>query len=163
MDIEHREKSIKEAKLKAANFCAYQERTQQQVRDKLYDLGMFPNEVEEIIADLILENFINEERFAYTYTQGKFNIKHWGKLKIKYNLQQLGLSDYCIKRSLACIEDDIYEKTLESLMLKKFDATSGKNSYNVNHKVAGFLIRKGYEPDLVWRKIRSETNFIDTN
>ncbi len=161
MEIENRENIIKEAKLKAANFCAYQERTQQQVRDKLYDLGMFPNEVEEIIADLILENFINEERFASTYAQGKFNIKHWGKLKIKYNLELLGLSDYCIKRSLEGIQDDIYEQTLEALMLKKFDTTSGKNSYNLNHKVAGFLIRKGYEPDLVWRKIRADRKFID--
>ena len=48
------------------HYCAYQERAQQEVRDKLYELGMTMDEVEEIMSDLIAENFLNEERFADT-------------------------------------------------------------------------------------------------
>lgn len=71
-----------EAKLKAARFCAYQERSQQEVRDKLYEYGLHYNDVEELLSELIVEGFINEERFARAYVRGKFKMKKWGRHKI---------------------------------------------------------------------------------
>lgn len=156
MEENHRENLRKVAKMKAAHYCAYQERTQQQVRDKLYSLGLYQDEVEEILTDLIVDNFINEERFALSFAQGKFRIKRWGKIKIKYHLEQLGLSDYCIARSLESIDAVEYKEALAELLAKKFKTASGKDSFSLNHKVAGFLIRKGYEPELVWQKIKSD-------
>ncbi len=72
----------KTAKLKAADFCAYQERSQQEVRDKLYTYGLHEEEVEEVITELIIDGFISEERFAKAYAGGKFRIKGWGRRKI---------------------------------------------------------------------------------
>ena len=69
------------------HYCAYQERAQQEVRDKLYELGMTMDEVEEIMSDLIAENFLNEERFAVQFAGGHFRIKGWGKVKIQHALQ----------------------------------------------------------------------------
>ncbi len=72
------------------HYCAYQERAQQEVRDKLYELGMTMDEVEEIMSDLIAENFLNEERFALQFAGGHFRIKGWGKVKIQHqNLFQM--------------------------------------------------------------------------
>ena len=79
---------------KAEHFCAYQERAQQEVRDKLYEWGLWPDAVENIIVKLIGDNFLNEERFAKAYTQGKFKQKGWGKLKIKQGLK--------LKKSARC-------------------------------------------------------------
>jgi regulatory protein len=70
------------------HYCAYQERAQQEVRDKLYELGMTMGEVEEIMSDLIAENFLNEERFATQFAGGHFRIKGWGRVKIQHALQQ---------------------------------------------------------------------------
>ena len=70
----------KTAQLKLANFCAYQERSQQEVREKLVKMGILSDDLEDIIAFLISENFLNEERFAIAFAGGKFRIKHWGKL-----------------------------------------------------------------------------------
>ena len=67
--------SAKDAKVKAGDYCAYQERSQQEVRDKLYQYGLHQNEVEQIISELITEGFINEERFAIQYAGGHFRIK----------------------------------------------------------------------------------------
>ena len=85
------------------HFCAYQERAQQEVRDKLYELGMTKSEVEEIISDLITDNFLNEERFANLFTGGHFRIKQWGKSKIQYALQQKRVSQVNIKKALKTI------------------------------------------------------------
>src|SRR6478609_905032 len=75
-----------EAFQKASSFCAYQERTQQEVRDKLWELQVNRDWIEEIISQLIVENFINEERFAKAFAGGKFRIKKWGKVKIVMEL-----------------------------------------------------------------------------
>ena len=61
------------------HFCAYQERAQQEVRDKLYELGMTKSEVEEIISDLITDNFLNEERFATHFAGGTLSNKTMGE------------------------------------------------------------------------------------
>ena len=56
---------------KAESFCAYQERSQQEVRDKLYDWGLWSDAIEQIISQLIEGNFLNEERFAKAMEQLK--------------------------------------------------------------------------------------------
>src|SRR5690606_17889250 len=90
----------KQAIEKMEHYCAYQERSQQEVRDKLYSLGLRSADIEEIIADLIQNNFLNEERFAAAYAQGKFRMKSWGKLKIKQGLKLKRVSDKLIVKAL---------------------------------------------------------------
>ena len=82
------------ALVKMQGWCSYQERSQQEARDKLYELGMWTDAVENIISQLIQDNFLNEERFAMTFAHGKFAIKKWGRIKIKQELKQKRVSDY---------------------------------------------------------------------
>src|SRR5476651_1731742 len=102
----------KAARAKAEHYCAYQERSQQEVRDKLYEWGLYPNAVENVIVQLIDGNFLNEERFANAYTRGKFNQKGWGKIKIKQGLKFKKVSDVLIKKALNSINGDDYLQTL---------------------------------------------------
>ena len=117
----HHKKSftVKEAKIKAASFCAYRERTQQEVRDKLYSYGLHSDEVEEVIALLITENFISEERFSKAYAGGKFRINHWGRNKIKAGLQLKGISARCQEYALLEIDEEEYRHTMEVRAEKK--------------------------------------------
>ena len=94
--------------LKARGYCAYQERSQQEVRSKLYEWGLWKEVVEEVIVKLINDNFLNEERFALAYAGGKFRIKKWGKIKIQQGLKLKGVSEYCIKKAFASIDYDDY-------------------------------------------------------
>src|SRR5688500_741234 len=102
----------KQALIKARNYCAYQERCQQEVRDKLYEWGLWPEAVENIIVELITDNFLNEERFATTFAGGKFRIKKWGRVKIKLELKKRKISEYCIKQAMKEIDEKDYLKTL---------------------------------------------------
>ncbi len=142
--------SVNPLYLKAANFCAYQERSQNEVRDKLYKLGATPDEVEELICQLILENYLNEERFAKVFAGGKFRIKHWGKVKIEQELKLKGISPRNINTGLLEIEDQEYIKTLRHILEKKQKSLKEKNPYQRKHKISLHAIRKGYEPSLVW-------------
>ncbi|WP_318840686.1 regulatory protein RecX [Reichenbachiella ulvae] len=146
--------SKKEAKLRAANYCAYQERSQKEVRNKLYEYGLYSDEVEDVLTDLIMENFINEERFALSYAGGKFRIKRWGRNKIKQGLKQHDVSEYCIKKGLKEIDADDYIATLCDLIERKAESLSESNVFKKQEKVSRHLIYKGYEPDLVWTHVK---------
>lgn len=143
----------KEAKLKIARFCAYQERTQQEVRDKLYSYRLHREDVESLIADLISENFINEVRFAKAYARGKFRIKKWGRLKIQQGLEHQNLSSVCIKKAMAEIDEQDYKITLKDLLTKRWASQKEADLFVKKHKVAKYLIGRGYEPELVWEQV----------
>ena len=130
------------------HYCAYQERAQQEVRDKLYELGMTMDEVEEIMSDLIAENFLNEERFAVQFAGGHFRIKGWGRVKIQHALQQKRVSSYNIKIGLKAIDEDAYLKTLQQLASKKWNSLKDERGLSRMAKTYGFLHQRGFEPIL---------------
>lgn len=131
-------------------YCAYQERCHREVREKLFGYGLRSSEVEEIISRLIMDNFLNEERFAKAFAGGKFRMKKWGRTKIAHELESLGLTQNCINRGLKEIDPSDYKKTLLLLLKKKQAEVKGENVFARRNKIARFAIGKGYEPDLVW-------------
>ncbi len=147
-----RTEKMKSAKIKAGNYCAYQERTQQEVRDKLYNLGLHRDEVEEVLTELILEDFVNEERFAKSFASGRFHLKKWGKVKIEYELKRKRISPYCIKKALMEISEDDYDSAIQQLIDKRKSNYSG-NQFEIKNKISKYLINKGFEADLVWKKL----------
>jgi len=135
---------------KIKQYCAYQERSHSEVRDKLYSFGITKIDIDEIISKLIDDNYLNEERFAINFAGGKFRIKHWGKVKIKYQLKQKQVSDFCIKKALAAIDNTAYKKTLYRLADAKIATLqSEKNSFTRKKKLQDHLLQKGFEMDLV--------------
>jgi len=151
MEYEKPAKIIDEqtARKKAEYFCAYQERSQQEVRDKLYELGMHSNVVENIISNLINDNFINEERFAKAYARGKFNQKGWGRIKIKQGLKFKKVPDVLMKKALAEINYDDYLIKLKNIIDKKAAVLVEKNTYKRNYKLQQYALSRGYEADII--------------
>jgi regulatory protein len=158
MEVRKKTFSFSQALDKARKYCAFQERSQQEVRDKLYDLGLHQREVEQGIAQLIAEGFINEQRFAITFAGGKFRIKQWGKVKIRLALKAKKISDYCIRQALEEIPDKDYLKALEQIILKKSKAVTEKHPLKKKSLVANYAISRGFEPDLVWEAVNKSDN-----
>jgi len=135
---------------KIKQYCAYQERCHSEVKDKLHSHGLHKNDVEEIISKLIEDNYLNEERFAIHFAGGKFRIKQWGRVKIKYELKQKQVSEYCIKKALNEIDEEDYFITLQKLADTKLQSLkSEKNIFIKRKKLQDHLRLKGFEGDLV--------------
>jgi regulatory protein len=139
----------KEALIKAAAYCAYQERTQQEVRSKLFSYGLEPDEVDELIIQLSAEKLIDEERFAKSYVRGKYSLKRWGWRKIVQGLKAHQISDYCIKQGMKEIDPELYEQNLLYLLEKKNRTEKEKHPLLRRQKLAYYLMSKGYENDIV--------------
>ncbi len=135
---------------KIRQYCAYQERSHIEVKDKLYGYGLNRKEVDELLSTLIEENYLNEERFAIQYAGGKFRMKQWGRVKIRYALRQKRVSEYCIKKALASIPETEYQRTLQKLFEEKLRSLrSEKNMFIRKRKIQDHLMQKGYEAALV--------------
>ncbi|HPH86769.1 MAG TPA: RecX family transcriptional regulator [Ferruginibacter sp.] len=140
---------------KIKHYCSYQERSHQEVKDKLYSFGLYPGEVEELLSQLISENYLNEERYAIAFAGGKFRAKHWGRIKIRYALKLQRVSDYCIKKALAIIDERDYEQLLDKLAQEKLRTLrSEKNIFIKKKKIQSFLQQRGFENELIseWLK-----------
>lgn len=153
---EPKKHTVEEAREKIFRFCAYQERAHQEVRDKLFSLGLRSGEVDELLTELIVQGFLNEERFAKAFAGGRFRLKNWGRVKIAHELQARGLTQRCIESGLKEIDDDSYEKSIEKLIDKKLELVEEENPFVLRQKIAQYLIGKGYEAELVWRIIKEK-------
>ena len=143
-----------EIRKKIYHYCAYQERSHQEVKDKLNDLELSTPEIEEMISHLITEGYLNEERFAKAFAGGKFRLKNWGRIKIVNALEAKGLTKNCIRIGLREIDEADYRRTIELLILKKLDQTDEENIYVKREKLATHVIQKGFEPELVWELVK---------
>jgi regulatory protein len=145
-----------QALAKIQDWCAYQERCQQEVRDKLYGYGLHSADVENIISKLVSDNYVNEERFAKTYAGGKFRIKKWGRYKIKVALKNKRISDYCIRKAFEEISDVDYLKTLQKLLEAKARLVKEKNPIRKKFKLMSYAASKGYEKELIMEILNSD-------
>jgi regulatory protein len=134
---------------KIKQYCAYQERCHQEVKDKLYGYGLYKNDVELLISQLIEENYLNEERFARHFASGKFRIKQWGRRKIIYGLKEKNVNPYCIKLGMKEIDEMEYEKVLFVLAEKKWASLKGEQHIVREVKTRNFLAQRGFENELV--------------
>ncbi len=142
--------SKEQALPKIKQYCTYQERCHAEVKEKLYAFGLYKKDVEQLMSQLIEENYLNEERFAIQYAGGKFRMNQWGRIKIKYALKQKQVSDYCIKKALKEINESDYKKTLQKLAEQKLKTLkSEKNIFIKKRKLQDYLLQKGYESELV--------------
>jgi regulatory protein len=143
---------------KGKHYCTYQERSHYEVQQKLYDLGIRRQDQDEIIATLIEEDYLNEERFAKMFAGGKFRMKDWGRKKIYYALKEKKVSEYSIKQAMKEIDEEEYLKNLKELTAEKYESLKDEQYLVRKKKTIDYMIQKGYEFDLVTKTINDLSN-----
>jgi regulatory protein len=136
------------------NYCALQDRCQWDVRQKLSEWGLLENTKNIIMIELIKDSFIDEERYARSFCRGKFRIKKWGRRKIEFELKKKNISSVCIKKGMEEIDEKEYLKALENQAEKKNGLIKEKNYFKRQTKLGNYLIKRGFEANLVWEKLK---------
>ena len=111
-------------------------------------------------AILIVEDLLNESRFATGYARGKFRIKQWGRQKIIQGLKQRQISEYCIRQAMEEIPREDYEKTAHKLAKAKWTSVKGIgiNRFVKMAKTRNYMLQKGYEAALISKIINQISN-----
>ena len=150
--------SKEQALQKLKHYCGYQERSHSEVKEKLYSLGVWKKDHDEIMAALIEENYLNEERFALAFAGGKFRMKQWGRVKIKYELKQRQVSEYSIKKALKQIDEEEYMASLKKLAENRYASLKSDQYLVRKKKTIDYLMQKGYEPGLIQIVLNEQNN-----
>ena len=150
----HRTYSLMEAQSKLENYCAYQERCHKEIVEKLRGMNMIPQAIDLIIVHLIDNKYLNEERFACSFTRGKHRIKHWGKIRIVNELKFRKISQYNITTALKEITAEEYNNTFHTLADRQWGNIRETNAIKKRKKFCDFLLRKGFESNLIYEKVK---------
>ncbi len=145
--------TVDEIKRKLEHYCAYQDRCHKEVAKKMSEFHLIPEARELILMSLLKDNFLNEERFSKSFARGKFRIKKWGKQRIVRALKFREISVYNIKTALQEIDDEEYLKTIQDITVRRNAVITETNTYKRKKKLMDFLIRKGYEMDLIYKTV----------
>ncbi len=137
------------AKEKILKYCAYQERSQKEVKNKLYEMGLYTDQVNELMLYLIQENYLNEERFAMHFAASKMRQKKWGRRKIEVALKEKGVTEKLIKQSIAALNKIQYSSNLEALIEKKDRTLKYSSEYERKQKLIRYFLGRGY----LWTEI----------
>jgi regulatory protein len=141
---------------KLESYCAYRERCETEVKQKLFTLKVEEEEVGFYLQYLIENNLLNENRFIDAYARGKFNIKSWGRRKITIALQQKKIDVNKIKQSIEHIDEDMYIQRLNIVLEKKNQQLIKEtDEFKKKQKLIYFAMQKGYEPDLIYKAIKT--------
>ena len=145
--------TVNEIKLKLAQYCVYQDRCHKEVEQKIREYNLIPEAKELILLYLMQHDFLNEERFAKSFARGKFRIKKWGKQRIIRELKFKEISTYNIQTALKEIEEDEYLSIIYKITKSRNKIIKESDFYKRKKKLIDFLLRKGYETDLVYKTV----------
>ena len=148
--------TVKEATERIQSFCAIQDRCQWEVEKKMKEWEISDEIIENILTDLILDKFVDEQRFSESFCRGKFRIKRWGKVKIKNELKIKKISKNCIDKGLLQIENEEYMEVLKYLYIKKRNSLKDTNQFIRKGKIAKHLQQKGFESNMIWELINKD-------
>lgn len=150
--------TVNEIKQKLEQYCIYQDRCHKEVEQKMREYHLIPEAKEMILLSLLQDNFLNEERFAKSFARGKFRIKHWGKQRIVRELKFRDISAYNIKTALKEIEEEEYIATIYRITENRNEVINESNPYKRKKKLIDFLLRKGYETELIYKTVNDILN-----
>ena len=150
--------TLAEAIQKVEKYCIYQDRCHQEVKNKLYSMHMLPENIDVIMVHLIDNDFLNETRFAASFARGKHRIKDWGINRIVRELKLREISEYNIKNAIKEIDIEEYICNFNSISEKHWDQIKETNKWIKRKKFCDFFLRKGYESDLIYQKVKELEN-----
>ena len=151
--MKNQDLTVKEIEGKLQYYCSYQDRCHKEVKAKLKSFKISSEELNEIVSNLIKDNYLNESRFSKSFVRGKFNIKNWGKVRIVNELKLRNISIYNINLGLKEIDDQDYINKLEDIFNKKLSSLSNLNSNLKKKKIISYLLYRGWESNLIYSKV----------
>ena len=134
-------------------YCSYQDRCHKEVIEKLKTFNIKSNESNEIISNLIKDNYLNESRFSENFVRGKFKIKNWGKVRIVRELKQRNISSYNINLGLKEIDSQEYQNKFDEIFKNKLSSLDNLNKTIKKKKIISYLLYRGWESNLIYSKI----------
>ncbi|PLX09161.1 MAG: RecX family transcriptional regulator [Marinilabiliales bacterium] len=136
---------------RAKNICSRSEKCSFDIKQYLSKFEISELEIDKIINILIKEKYIDDSRYTQFYVNDKLKFNKWGKIKIRYSLNQKGISTAIINQSLNKIDEHLYLETLKNIILHKNKGLNKRNNIHAKAALVRFASSRGFEYDLIMK------------
>lgn len=140
-----KEKTEQEAYLQLAAMCAQAEHCEQEMRDKMKRWGVEPDVQDRVVARLVKERYIDNERYVRAFVKDKIRYNKWGRRKVMQALWMKRIDDDIQHRVLDEIDDKEYIDVLIPLLKQKRKTIKAKSDYELNQKLVRFALGRGFD------------------
>ena len=148
-----------EAYLQLAALCAQAEHCQQEMRDKMRRWELDETVQNRIVARLVKERYVDDERYARAFVKDKIRYNKWGRRKVQQALWQKRIDADIQQRVLDEIDEKEYLDVLRPLLKQKRKSIRAANDYELNQKLARFALSRGFTFDLIRQCMDIEDDF----
>lgn len=150
-----------EAYLQLAALCAQAEHCQQEMRDKMRRWELDEMVQNRIIARLVKERYIDDERYARAFVKDKIRYNKWGRRKVQQALWQKRIDSEIQQRVLDEIDEKEYLDVLRPLLKQKRKSIRAASDYELNQKLVRFALGRGFGFDIIRQCLNVDDIDID--
>ena len=126
------------------------------MEQKMRNWGVQQSDIQRVIASLVDERFVDDQRYATAYVRDKTRFNHWGRIKTTLMLRQKHIDKQIINQAFAELPESDYQKAFATERDKKMRQLRALKPFERNRKTAAYLIQKGFEPDMVFKNLNVE-------
>jgi regulatory protein len=144
-----KEKTEQEAYLQLAAKCAQAEHCEQEMRDKMKRWGIEPDAQDSVVARLVKERYVDNERYARAFVKDKIRYNKWGRRKVMQALWMKRIDDDIQRSVLDEIDDKEYIDVLVPLLKQKRKTIKAKSDYELNQKLVRFALSRGFDFSII--------------
>lgn len=152
-----------EAYLKLTALCARSEHCQQEMLEKMRQWGVSQEEQAQVMARLVSERYVDDERFARAFVSDKIRYNKWGRRKVEQALWLKRIDKAIAAQVLDEVDDAEYVSVLRPLLKQKRRSTKAASEYELTMKLIKFALSRGFTMDIIKQciDVEDEDEFLD--
>ena len=152
-----------QAYTKLTALCARSEHCQHEMLEKMRQWGVGEEEQAQVMARLIKEQYIDDERFTRAFVADKVRYNKWGRRKVEEALWLKHIDKETSKRILDEISDEEYIDILKPLLKQKMKSVRAQSDYELKAKLIRFALGRGFTMDIIKQciEVEDEDEFLD--
>jgi len=139
----------------AFGYLGRRDRTVLEMRRFLEGKRVEPSAIDEALAQLERENYLNDARFAQQFADDKRLLEEWGADRIERRLLALGVPASVARAAVEARDHSGELDAAIALLRRRFPALD--DNPRERRRAYGVLVRKGYGQELAWDAIRAHT------
>ena len=140
--------------LQLAQLCARSEHCQHDMLEKMRRWEMSEEAQARVMARLVSERYVDDERYAHAFVRDKYRFSQWGTTEIRHALRLKNIPSECYADAIEEIDSEEYLSALTDLLRRKLRSVKAANDYERNGKLIRFAASHGYGMDDILRCLK---------
>ena len=150
-----------EALLRLSSLCSHSEHSTGEMRDKLRRWGVDSETSDRVVARLVSERFVDDERFCRFFVRDKIRFDRWGRRKIEQALYAKGVCQDISAAVLDEVDDEAYVAELKKLIAAKRRSVKAENDYELRQKLTKYALGRGFGYNVIRQCIDGADELLD--